>query len=278
MIRSEAFLRAYKVFPHRAINRAAASIARLRRPAWLVSRAVTWWVHKDRIDMSDFESPHFESLEHFFLRRLRPGSRPLSGGLMSPVDGCVVGVGALGQGTMLQVKGSSLSIDRLINGRGLHDLPGGALSGGRYMTLFLRPRGYHFVHAPLDGTLVDARWIPGRFFPQNEDALLHIPRIYERNERVVLRLRPHDLNADMLLVMVGASVIGGIHVKGVEYLRKPGAISIGRPVAKGEEIGHFSFGSTVVLLLPEGMIGEPLVSLGQEMLLGQALAPLPGLP
>ena len=121
-------------------------------------------------------------------------------GSFPPFDGCVVGLGTIDAGTIVQVKGTPLSVDRLVNGRRASDggsdedpdegpdeghlgpIPTLAFEGGRYLTLFLRPRGYHYVHAPDDSVVDEVRWIPGRFFPQNEDALRHIPRIL-RTER-----------------------------------------------------------------------------------------------
>jgi phosphatidylserine decarboxylase len=117
--------------------------------------------------------------------------------------------------------------------------------------IFLTPRGYHRVHMPVAGTLESVRWIPGRYFPQNEDALDVIPRVYERNERATLSCRDGE-GRPFLLVMVGASLIGGIHLEGVarrEWMRTR-EVRLDRRLAQGDEIGHFAFGSTVVVLLP----------------------------
>lgn len=277
MIQSPSFLRAYRAVPHLAVNRCALSLARQRRPRWLVQAAVREWIRRDAIDMADFAEGPFESLQDFFLRRLRDGARPLEAGLISPVDGCVVGHGRIERGTILQVKGHPISVDALVNGRAgarRFDLPLEEYEGGSYVTLFLRPRGYHFVHAPADLTVEDVRWIPGRFFPQNEVALEHVPRIYERNERAVLRVRVESSSArsvPALIVMVGASVIGGIHVAGLPDLRRRDPVPFLRSVKRGDELGHFDFGSTVVLLLPRGAGVRARVALGQEKLMGQTL-------
>src|SRR5207244_2421179 len=137
-------------------------------------------------------------------------------------------------------------------------------------TLFLRPKGYHYVHAPASGVLEDVRWIPGRFFPQNEDALDHIDRVYERNERAVLRLRL-PTGDEILMVMVGASVVGGIHVDGIADVRQARVIPVGRAVEKGGEIGHFSFGSTVVTILPRGLVSTPAPAIGTVFRMGETL-------
>ena len=289
MIRSTSFLRAYRALPHVAINRCGLAVARQQSPGWLVQSAVRSWIRRDGIDMRDFEPGPYRSLQEFFLRRLRPGARPLGEGIVAPVDGCVVGTGRIERGTILQVKGHPISVDALVNGERaskaegrLHDLSLDAYEGGTYLTLFLRPRGYHFVHAPCDLTVEDVRWIPGRFFPQNEDALRHVPRIYERNERAVLRVRcegeegkegkeGEERAMPALMVMVGASVIGGIQVTGVPNLRRQGASPLARRVDKGVELGHFDFGSTVVMLMPREASVRPAVTMGQEVLMGERI-------
>jgi phosphatidylserine decarboxylase len=267
---SAPFFRAYRAVPHWLVNRVALEAAKRTRPRWLVQAAVRRWIASERIDMRDFEDGPFSSLEHFFLRRLRPGARPIEAGLVSPVDGCVVGHGPVERGTILQVKGHPISIDRLVNGRGLYDVPLGEFEGGAWVTLFLRPRGYHYVHAPADLTVEAVRWIPGRFFPQNEAALRQVPRIYERNERAVLSVRLRS-GLPAILVMVGASVIGGIHVRGVRDLRRTEPTPLDRVVDKGAELGHFDFGSTVVLLLPRGHAGVSRVELARETKMGETL-------
>src|SRR5262249_4300273 len=171
-------------------------------------------IRRGAIDMSDFEERSYTSVEDFFLRKLRPGTRPLASGLISPVDGLFVGGGTIAKEQPLVVKGQRISLDRLVNGR-IHDLSLDAYDGGSFATLFLSPEGYHRIHMPEDGEILDCRWIPGRYFPQNEDALRHIHGIYERNERAVLRVRL-DRGDELLMVLVGASLVGGIHLEGVE--------------------------------------------------------------
>ena len=192
--RSRAFLRSYAFMPHRLLNRGAARLTATKRPAWAVDRAVDLWVRRDGIDLGDFEARRFESLDDFFLRRLRPGARPLGPGFVAPADGNLIATGtlspdrglrpsapsyslrslrarailahALRLDQQLVVKGQRLSLDRVVNA-GLHDLDLSPYDGGSFAVIFLTPRGYHRVHMPLGGEVLDVRWIPGRYFPQN---------------------------------------------------------------------------------------------------------------
>lgn len=277
MIRSTPFLEAYSLFPHRAINQASRVVAQLPAPAPILEAAIDLWARRAEIDLADFEPGPFRTLEHFFLRRLAPGARPLGEGLVAAVDGHVVGEGPIDAGTILQVKGHPISVDQLVNGppapHRSRETSLAAFDGGRYLTTFLRPSGYHYVHAPADARVERVRWIPGRFFPQNEDALRTIPRIYLRNERAVLELTLRD-GTPLILVMVGASVVGGIHVRGVtpEVLRSARVPApVGRDVRKGEELGHFTFGSTVVLLAPRSLGARFPFQVGERIDMGRAL-------
>ncbi|MFO0568901.1 MAG: archaetidylserine decarboxylase [Polyangiaceae bacterium] len=248
--RTRAFLRSYAFLPHRLLNRGVSRLTAATRPGWAVHRAIRHWVRRDGIDLGDFEARRYESVDDFFLRRLRPGARPLGPGFVAPADGNLVSLGSLEPSQPLRVKGQELSPSRVVNGK-LHQLSLDRYAGGAHAVIFLTPRGYHHVHAPMDAELIDVRWIPGRYFPQNADALRHIPRVYERNERATLRFRD-GRGHEFLLVMVGASLIGGIHLDGLEgsqWMRRE-PFRVGRKFARGERIGHFAFGSTVVVLLP----------------------------
>jgi phosphatidylserine decarboxylase len=268
--RTPMFLRLYRFFPHRLLGRAARAIATATRPRWLIDRAIDRWIARAAIRTDEFLPGPFPSLEAFFLRRLRPGARTLADGVIAPADGIVVGAGPISRSTILQIKGVPLDVQRLVTGRGpAVDLA--RYEGGRYLTTFLTPNGYHHVHMPIACTVVDLHWVPGRAFPQNQDALRHIPRIYERNERVSLRCRTDD-GHEFLLVLVGASLIGGIHLVGraQSSWARPGPTAWGARFARGDELGHFTFGSTVVLLVPPALAGPPPAT-GTNIRMGERL-------
>jgi phosphatidylserine decarboxylase len=271
MLRHPAFLRSYRFLPHRVLNRSAAALTAAQRPAWAVQAAIQGWSRIEQIELDDFEPGPFASLDAFFLRRLRPGARPIGADFVAPCDGKLVASGSLGPRSALTVKGQRLSLDQIVNAN-RYDLDLEPYLGGTYAVVFLTPRGYHHVHMPCNGTIEDVRWIPGRFYPQNETALQHIPSVYERNERAVLRVRAED-GRELLLVMVGASLIGGIHLQALPRPEWVGlrTTNIGRRYAKGERIGHFAFGSTVVVVLPGSPGREPRLRAGPEVRMGETL-------
>jgi phosphatidylserine decarboxylase len=267
--RHPAFLRLYGLLPHRLLNRGLSYFTAARRPAWAVQAAIVAWARLAGIDMDEFEERTYSSIDDFFLRPLRPFARPLGQGFVSPADGLLIDVGVLRADTRIRVKRQDLSVDRVVNGRS-YDLDLSAYVGGAYAIVFLTPRGYHHVHMPANAVVRDVRWIPGRFFPQNPAALEHVERVYERNERAVLRCAFDD-GREFLLVMVGASLIGGVHLEAMPRaewaFERP--VRVDRRYEKGEKLGHFAFGSTVVLLLPAGAAGH--VELGAEVRMGETL-------
>jgi phosphatidylserine decarboxylase len=263
------FLKSYGLLPHRLLNRSLAWLTGRTRPAWAVEAAISTWSRLADIQLGDFEQRRYASVDDFFLRRLAPGARPLGDGFVSPADGLLIASGVISGEARLPVKGRLLSIDRVVNGR-RHDVDLSRYQGGLYAVVFLTPRGYHRVHMPVRGVLRAVRFIPGRFFPQNPVALEHIPGVYERNERALLSFTSAEVG-EFLLVMVGASLIGGIHLEAMSRAQWVGArpVTLNREYQRGDEIGHFAFGSTVVVLLPRGQ--GATVTPRDEIEMGQTL-------
>ncbi len=266
--RSAAFPRLDRLLSHGLLGRLGRALARASRPRWAVAQAIRGWTERAAIRMDDLQPGPVASLASFLLRRLRPGARPIGDGVVAPADGVVGGAGPIVAGVVLQIKGVPLALERLTAGR--HPAPGlAAYEGGRYIVL--TPHGHHDVHMPIAGTVIDLRWLSGRASPQHHDALQHTPRIDEHNERVTLRCRSVD-GHEFMLVLVGASLLGGIHLRDLrrrDWVRsRPFAWN--RHFARGEELGHLGFGSTVVLLVPPALAGLP-PPLGMALRMGQHL-------
>lgn len=190
----------------------------------------------------------FPSLGAFFVRELKSGLRPIDpdpDALVSPVDGTVQTVCAIESGTILQAKGRPYSVADLCGGleRGLD------LEGGSAWTVYLSPRDYHRIHAPVAARLEAARWIDGERFSV-APRVLDRRRVLDVNERCVLRLA--SAHGTFLLVLVGALNVGRIRVVGVppSYAAEP--VRPGSDFGRGAELARFEMGSTIVLLAPRG--------------------------
>jgi phosphatidylserine decarboxylase len=202
------------------------------------------------------------------VRRLKPGARALDPdprALLSPCDGTLQALGHIERGALLQAKGQGYSVAELLGASGQE----AELEGAWTATIYLSPRDYHRVHAPLSAELEEVRWLPGERRSVAPRVLERVPRVLATNERAVLVLRGE--RAPFHLVMVGALNVGRIRVVGVEPGRSPV-----RPLAfaRGAELARFEMGSTVVLIGP-GMKALPGLTPGDRVRLGQRLAELP---
>lgn len=191
----------------------------------------------------------YPSLCAFFVRELVPGARPLAPELdvlPSPVDGRVQSIGTVSAGDLLQAKGQSYSVDELVGG----PLPGVDLEGASAWTIYLSPRDYHRIHAPVDCRLEQVRWRGGARYSVAPKVLARTPRVLCTNERAVLHLHSEE-HGPFVLVLVGALNVGRIRVRGVPPAHE-GAPPQPLHFERGGELGRFEMGSTIVLLWPAG--------------------------
>ncbi|HHI80470.1 MAG TPA: phosphatidylserine decarboxylase [Planctomycetes bacterium] len=196
----------------------------------------------------------YPSFRAFFTRSLKEGARRVEGGpmdLCSPVDGKIVSAGRIQEGRIPQVKGWSYEVTELLRG-----LPQAAqFARGSQATIYLAPGDYHRIHAPSSGSITHFSHVPGTLFPVNPPALRAIPGLFVRNERISLLIQDSPLG-ELALVAVGALNVGSIHFSCLPQVRtnRGGKGSHGPlpkgpfPIQKGQDLGCFSFGSTVLLL------------------------------
>lgn len=200
----------------------------------------------------------FETFNDFFTRELEPGARPVDSSgtaIVSPVDGTVSSAGAIESNSIFQAKGLTYSLDDLL-ATDLDDAD--RYIDGAYATIYLAPYNYHRVHAPLDGRVSAAHYIPGDLFSVNGTTAARVPGLFHRNERVALHFESGQ--GPWSLVLVGALNVGSISTpwSGEIRPRKAGvvdAIDVANgpgEVRKGDLVGWFNMGSTIILLLPAG--------------------------
>lgn len=217
----------------------------------------------------------FRSFRDFFVRPLKEGSRPLAPGhktWVSPCDGKIYNFGSLKGGQKIeQIKGVDYTLEELVGGSEWNQ----PFEQGQFFTIYLSPRDYHRVHAPLEGHIVRCRYIPGDLWPVNSIGLKTVPGLFVRNERVVMEV--DSPQGPYLVVMVGAFNVGSIKVTCDPALRtnyghrKQSTQWMEYPVQKGEEIGRFEMGSTVILILPPTMKIEWTLREGRPIKLGEKL-------
>jgi len=229
------------------------------RVGWFKGTLIGVFIRLFRVDMSQAQPDDpaaYESFNQFFTRSLKPGVRqiaPPEAGLACPCDGRVSQAGSIREGRIFQAKGQGFTAAELL---GDEDLAA-PFADGRFATLYLAPRDYHRVHMPTQATLETEIHIPGSLFSVNDRTARHIPGLFARNERLTMVFRT-DQGEPLGLVMVAAMLVSGIETAwtNAEY-RRPGQISRvshetghGPRLGRGEELGRFNWGSTVILLRP----------------------------
>lgn len=213
------------------------------------------------VDMQEAADPRIEAyptFNEFFTRPLRPGARPIDDApLVCPVDAAISQFGPIEHDQIFQAKGHSYSTTALLAGDA--DLAR-RFDHGHFATLYLAPKDYHRIHMPCDGRLVSMAYVPGDLFSVNPLTARHVPGLFARNERVVCVFDTEF--GPFVNVLVGATIVGSMATvwHGVVNPPRPGRVvrwdyrSSDIVLRKGEEMGRFLLGSTVVMLFPQDVV------------------------
>lgn len=221
----------------------------------------------------------YASFHDFFIRKLDPSQRHFDQAqesIVSPCDGTISQIGTISKGTLIQAKNRNYTVDALL---GSHPMAS-QFSHGRFATIYLAPKDYHRVHMPYSGTLKSVKYIPGKLFSVNPLTTEHIDSLFAKNERVVSVFdSPHGAFA---VVLVGAMIVGSISTRVNGTLVPPRNGKILQidyqnrseqhiTLDKGEEMGYFSLGSTVILLFTENLSWEQELTQHTRIVVGQRI-------
>ena len=249
------------VLPHRLLSSIARWLAYGRfRPwkNWLIRLAVSTF----NINVAEAADPQLEnyaSFNAFFTRALKPGARvpdPDPSTLLMPADGRMSQIGRIEAGRIFQAKGQEFTAAELL-GDAVAAQP---FADGWFANIYLSPRDYHRVHMPWTGTLTETLHVPGRLFSVSPATVNDVPRLFARNERLVCHFDTDY--GPMCMVMVGAMLVSGVETvwNGVnipKYANQPKKLDFrgqNISVARFTEMARFNYGSTVIVLFPEGRV------------------------
>lgn len=271
------------VAPQHRLSRMVRRLTRIRRP-WFKNLLIRTFMRRFRVDLSTAvraDPTDYPDFNGFFTRALKPEARPVvagAGEIAIPVDGAVSQCGAIDGDRLIQAKGIDYRLDALLGGS---DALVARFSGGAFATLYLSPRDYHRVHMPIDGTLREMRYIPGRLFSVNDYSTRHVRGLFTRNERLITVF--DSTAGPMAVILVGAIFVSGIETVWAGELTperpfgrcQPDAD--GRPpaiaLARGAELGRFNMGSTVILLFgPNRIKWAGAIVPGADIRMGELLA------
>ena len=273
--------------PQHALSRAVDRLARCR---WvpvkngLIKLFIRWF----NVDMALAREPRAENyhhFNHFFTRELKPGVRPVArepGVIACPIDGYISQIGTVESGEIFQAKNRYYDIAALLAGEKetiAH------FREGSFATFYLSPRDYHRIHMPCDGRLEKMIHVPGKLFAVNDHTARVVPALYARNERLIC-LFDTDIGP-MAIILVGALFVGSLEtvwagrimpngnrkITNRTYPEHDGKIQLRR----GEEMGRFNMGSTVILLFGKGAVAwSPALQQGTPVTMGKVIAISPG--
>jgi phosphatidylserine decarboxylase len=266
------------ILPHRALSRVVYWATRWTFAPWK-NFLIGQIVRRYQVDMSQavqtdpFAYQHFNA---FFTRKLRPDARradPDPAALVSPADGRISQAGRIVDGRIFQAKGQEYTAAELLG----DEVAAAPYRNGRFATIYLSPRDYHRVHMPLAGTLKETVHVPGRIFSVAPFAVEAIPRLFARNERLVCHFEGE--HGPFAVVMVGAILVSSVATVWDGLVIPPYAPSIRRKSFAGQnialerfaEMARFNMGSTVIVLLPDGMAELDALQPQQVVNVGQRI-------
>jgi len=236
------------ILPARLIGACTHRLACSRR-SWLKNSLIRSFTRLFTIDETEMDRDRaidYPSFNAFFTRELKPGTRPIDAdprSICSPADGTVQQAGQVSYGRMIQAKGMTFSAGELLGAEPADVEP---FDGGAFMTIYLAPHNYHRVHAPLAGKLRRMHFIPGSRFSVNRATANAIPGLFARNERVAC-LFDGEHGSYWL-------VWDGVIISGHETMRKDFDAQTAPSFYKGDYIGHFNLGSTVIIIFPRDTV------------------------
>jgi len=255
-------------------------LAELRHPLWLKNWVIGQFVRAFKVDMSQALEPdhtRYASFNEFFTRALKPELRRIdmnNTSIVSPADGSMAQLGNIQDGKIIQAKNHNYALSDLLGGK--KDIAG-LFQGGTFATIYLAPIDYHRVHMPQEGRLRKMIYVPGKLFSVNNNAAENIPNLFARNERVICIF--DTASGPLAVILVGAMIVGSIETVWHGAVTPPHSKQIcewnydgEQTLQKGEEMGRFKLGSTVIILYGEdanswiaSMLPNTTVRMGEKI-------------
>ena len=256
--------------------------SQIRHP-WVVKLSMAVWRFFSDLDLSDAKHTQFDSLHACFTRELKPGARvvnPDPALMTSPCDAIVGACGTITQGQVFQAKGFPYRLETLLSTSAHCPHWTTALEGGTYITLRLTSSMYHRFHAPHDVRLQHVTYISGDAWNVNPVALARVQELFCKNERAVLQMQTQE-GVPFLIVPVAAVLVASMRFHAVDVLlnlryKGPNEMPCDAAYVKGQEMGWFEHGSTILVFVPKGFALADGIASGARIQMGQALLKRPG--
>ena len=274
------YYQVFRWFPKSGFTRLMGWLAEKQWPPFLLRGFIRVYIRLFRVDMEACPLPleSFSTFNAFFSRPIRPELRMIDASrntVVSPVDGRVSQAGVISYSELVQAKGHTYTVKALLAG----DESWTNFEGGSYITIYLSPRDYHRIHSPVKGRVTRFYYVPGQLWTVSPAGVKGVPGLFARNERIITFVETDF--GEVAVVKVGATVVGKVKVaySPVETRIKGGRpfaqdLKRAYPVEKGQELGRFEMGSTVICLFPPGKVFLNPMAPDQALVMGQTIGVL----
>jgi phosphatidylserine decarboxylase len=251
--------------------------SQLRHP-WIVKGSIAVWRLFTDLDLSESKQQKFASLHECFTRELVPGVRPIDSNpevMSSPCDAIIGACGEIRGGMVFQAKGFPYTLESLLSSSELIQRWPSLLEGGQFVTMRLTSSMYHRFHAPCDAHLSHVTYISGDTWNVNPIALTRVKELFCKNERAVLEMQTEE-GVPFLIVPVAAVLVASMRFHAVDVLlnlryKGPNDIPCDARYTKGQEMGWFEHGSTILMFVPPGYAFAAGIENGKQIRMGEAL-------
>lgn len=271
----------FKILPKGFISRILGILARVQLPGFLIAYIIDRYCGLYKVNCDEFLFPDggFKSIDQFFTRKLKPGVHKIDrekNSVLSPVDARIDQFGKITRGRIIQAKGMDYGVNDLVPSAMAENF-----RDGLFITLYLSPADYHRIHSPVSGKITGYFNIPGKLFPVKELLVNGISGLFSGNERILSYIETGI--GHIAVCKIGAMNVGRIslaydNVISNKFFRKRKEFFYSKNeqplIKKGDEIGVFHLGSTVILLFQKGMLEFGKIRTGQKVRVGQRIAAL----
>ena len=248
------------LLPKNDLSHAVGRIVHKKLPGPIGRKSVEIFARYYDINLDEAEHAleYYPTIGALFTRKLKEGLRPVANGIVHPADAVITEAAAIKDMQLIQAKNRTYSVAGLLGGGPYVD----RFHDGNFATYYLCPTDYHRVHSPVDGQIIWSNHIPGALWPVNDWSTEKIPDLFNINERIVVVIQTE--RGLVALVMVAATNVGNMSMTFDSKIstrirkgdRRPQPKNYEPPlkISRGDEVGIFHMGSTVVMLYGPGVI------------------------
>lgn len=268
------------LLPQHSLSRLAGWIANCKQP-WIKNRLIYGFIQHYNVDMTlalEENPEYYSNFNDFFTRSLKPEKRPISNhptDIISPVDGTISAIGDIKENQLIQAKKINYNLQALLGGSAKL---AAQFQNGRFATFYLAPQDYHRVHIPYHGELKEMIYVPGRLFSVNTQTTAELPNLFVRNERVITLFSTSI--GSMAIILVGAMLVGSINIpwEGIiapaskQHIYHWHYLDNKISLAKGQELGQFQLGSTVIILFEANRMNWLTKLAEKKVIFGECIA------